>query len=49
MSGSGPTIYGVFETKEAAEHCAEELIAAGYSDVYVCQPVKQGVTIVEGA
>ena len=49
MSGSGPTIYGVFESEEAARLCAEKLIAAGFSQTYVCQPVKQGVTIVEGA
>lgn len=49
MSGSGPTIYGVFETEEQANACAERLRAAGYSHTYVCQPIKQGVTIVEGA
>ena len=49
MSGSGPTIYGVFETEEKANACAEALLRAGYPDTYVCQPVRQGVTIVEGA
>lgn len=49
MSGSGPTIYGVFETEEEARNCAAALLAAGYPNTYVCQPVKQGVTIVEGA
>ena len=49
MSGSGPTIYGMFENKEKAEACAEALLRAGYQDTYVCQPVRQGVTIVEGA
>ncbi|MBQ1595983.1 MAG: hypothetical protein II084_02285, partial [Clostridia bacterium] len=48
MSGSGPTIYGVFETEEKANTCAEALLAAGYQNTYVCRPVKQGVTIVEG-
>lgn len=48
MSGSGPTIYGVFETEENAKACAEALLAAGYQNTYICQPVKQGVTIVEG-
>ncbi len=48
MSGSGPTIYGVFETEEKAKACAKALLAAGYKNTYVCQPVKQGVTIVEG-
>lgn len=49
MSGSGPTIYGVFETEKEAKTCADALIAAGYTDTRVCQPVRQGVTIVEGA
>ena len=48
MSGSGPTIYGVFGTETAANDCARALKAAGYTDTYVCQPVKQGVTVVEG-
>lgn len=48
MSGSGPTIYGVFETEESARACADALKAAGYENTYVCQPVKQGVTIEKG-
>ena len=48
MSGSGPTIYGVFETEEKAKACVETLLSAGYQNTYLCQPVKQGVTIVEG-
>ena len=49
MSGSGPTIYGVFATEEQARSCAAALVSAGYADTFVCQPVKQGVTVVEGA
>lgn len=49
MSGSGPTIYGVFETEENANACAAALKAAGYENTYVCQPVQTGVTLVEGA
>lgn len=49
MSGSGPTIYGVFETKEQAETCVAELNAAGFANTFLCTPVKEGVTIVKGA
>lgn len=49
MSGSGPTIYGAFATEENANACAAALKAAGYENTYVCQPVKTGVTLVEGA
>ncbi len=49
MSGSGPTIYGAFATEKEARTCADAFIAAGYPDTFVCQPVRQGVTIVEGA
>ena len=48
MSGSGPTIYGVFETEENATTCADALKAAGYENAFVCRPVKAGVTIVKG-
>ncbi len=49
MSGSGPTIYGAFATETEARTCADALIAAGYTDTFVCRPVRQGVTIMEGA
>lgn len=48
MSGSGPTIYGVFKTEQQAKDCAKALVSAGFSNTFVCQPVKQGVRIVEG-
>ncbi len=44
MSGSGPTVYGIFENKENAEAAAEEL--KSYSkDVFVCAPVNSGCKI----
>lgn len=44
MSGSGPTVYGVFKDKESAEHCAEEL-RTFVPDVHVCTPVAAGLQI----
>ncbi len=42
MSGSGPTVFGVFTDKEKAEKTVEQL-KEKYSQVYLCQPVKAGV------
>lgn len=39
MSGSGPTVFSVFEEKESAENCAEELRKI-CSDVFVTVPVR---------
>lgn len=47
MSGSGPTIYGVFGKEKDARACAEELIAQGYDEVFCCQPQGTGVDIIE--
>ena len=44
MSGSGPTVFGVFPTREQAEACAAEL-GAWASDVFVCDPVPCGVQV----
>lgn len=46
MSGSGPTVYGIFEKEKDAENCAEKL--KGFiKDVFIAQPVKQGLEIIE--
>lgn len=42
MSGSGPTIFGLFDEEENALKCAEKL-REKYSEVYVCEPVSTGV------
>ena len=42
MSGSGPTVYGVFRNRENAEQCAEEL-RTFVPDVHVCAPVGAGL------
>lgn len=45
MSGSGPTIYGVFENKKDAEKCSEEL--KSFSDeIFICEPMKFGTHLV---
>ncbi|MBQ8783514.1 MAG: 4-(cytidine 5'-diphospho)-2-C-methyl-D-erythritol kinase [Clostridia bacterium] len=42
MSGSGPTVFGIFNEKENAEKAMEQL-KEKYSQVYLCQPVNSGV------
>ncbi len=42
MSGSGPTVFGVFTARKAAEVCAAEL-KAFIKDVFICAPVVGGV------
>lgn len=46
MSGSGPTVYGVFENKKDAENCAEKLNEF-IKDVFIATPAKQGLEIIE--
>lgn len=46
MSGSGPSIFGIFENKSDAEKCTEELEKA-FKNTYLCTPVKNGCEIVE--
>ncbi len=41
MSGSGPSIFGIFEEKEKAEECLEEL-KKDYENSYLCKTVKNG-------
>lgn len=46
MSGSGPTVFGIFDKRENAENAAHEL--KGYAkDISVCMPVSRGCKIVE--
>ncbi len=46
MSGSGPTVYGVFENEKDAEKCAEKL-KEFIKDVFIATPAKQGLEIIE--
>ena len=42
MSGSGPTVFGLFSSKENAENCFEKLNKK-YSCSYLCKPIKSGI------
>ena len=44
MSGSGPTVFGIFNDKESAEKSAEELKVYA-KDICVCAPVSKGCKI----
>ncbi len=46
MSGSGPTVYGVFENEDDARKCAEALKKIT-KDVFVAEPVLSGTEIIE--
>lgn len=42
MSGSGPTVFGLFSNKEKAEECYNKL-AKKYANVYLCKPTNKGI------
>ena len=42
MSGSGPTVFGLFSDKEKAEDCYNKL-AKKYDNVYLCKPANKGI------
>lgn len=46
MSGSGPTVYGIFENNEDAEACAEKLKSI-VKDVFIATPVSKSLEIIE--
>ena len=46
MSGSGPTVYGLFSEEEAAKQCAERL-QAEFRDVHICKTVSHAIETVE--
>ena len=46
MSGSGPTVFGLFSDEENAKQCCEKL-KAKYKDVYICKPVSAGIVEVK--
>ena len=41
VSGSGPTLFGVFEDEGSADRCAGELKALA-DEVFVCEPTEFG-------
>ena len=46
MSGSGPTVYGIFDNEKSAKSAAENLKGLA-KDIYVCRPVACGCKIFE--
>ena len=46
MSGSGPSIFGIFDDKDTAEKCLEEL-KKDYKNAYLSVPMKNGCEIIE--
>lgn len=46
MSGSGPSVYGVFDNEKDALECAEKC-REKYNDVFVCKSINSGCVIVE--
>ncbi|MDE5669984.1 MAG: 4-(cytidine 5'-diphospho)-2-C-methyl-D-erythritol kinase [Eubacterium sp.] len=46
MSGSGPTVFGIFENKEDAVKASEELKEYA-KDIMICKPVNKGCKIIE--
>lgn len=46
LSGSGPTFFGVFNEKDAAEKCFANL-KTKYDEIYLCRPVSSGIEIIE--
>jgi 4-diphosphocytidyl-2-C-methyl-D-erythritol kinase len=41
MSGSGPTVYGIFDKESTAKNCADNLSNI-YKNLYVCKPCQTG-------
>ena len=46
MSGSGPTVFGIFDAEEKAESCAEELKKT-MKEVFVTTPTEKSIEIIE--
>lgn len=42
MSGSGPTVFGLFSDKEKAEDCYNKL-SKKYNNIYLCKPTNKGI------
>ena len=45
MSGSGSTVFGMFDQAAAAEHCKKRL-EEKFEDVFLCEPVPCGVALI---
>ena len=48
MSGSGPTVFGIFENKEDALTAKQSIInCVNVSDAVICTPVNKGCKIID--
>ncbi len=46
MSGSGPTVFGLFNDESTAEAASEHIKDAfGYKDIFICRPAEHGTVI----
>lgn len=45
MSGSGPTVYGLFSERASAKKCADAL-HTNFSEVHLCKTVPQGIEVI---
>lgn len=48
MSGSGPTVFGLFDARQTAQSCADKLKMI-VPDVFVCHPVEEGCVVIDSA
>lgn len=48
MSGSGPTVFGLFDSQQAAQGCAQQLRKI-VPEVFVCRPVEEGCVVKQQA
>lgn len=46
MTGSGSAVFGIFNNNRKAKKCIEAL-SESYEDVFLCQPIKEGCTVIE--
>jgi len=46
MTGSGPTVYGIFRDEFLASKCYKAL-KAKYNEVFICSPIKSGAKVIK--
>ena len=47
MSGSGPSIFGIFDDDAKAEVCLDKLLKKGFTNSFLCKTVNQGCEILK--
>ena len=46
MSGSGPSVYGIFKEKSCAMKCYD-VMKKEYKNTFICNPISNGVQIIK--